>query len=124
MHEGTAFPIVETPASKDGTYYVAATGDRVYNEGERRITCVTPEGHVQSWMFQVADVNKVLASVSRICESGRDRVVFQKGSNYIENIESGRKTRMQERKGVYAIEACIDKKGMSKAGFAGQGASP
>ena len=29
----TSFPIVETAASKDGVYYVAASGDRVYNEG-------------------------------------------------------------------------------------------
>ena len=123
-HEATMFPTVETAASQDGTYYVAASGDRIYNEGEKRVTCITPEGHRQSWMFQVADVNKVLASVSRICESGEERVIFQKGNNYIENIKSGRRTRMQERNGVYIIEAWIDKASLPKAGFARQGASP
>ena len=117
-NEGTSFPIIETQASRDGTYYVAATGDRVYNEGERRITCTTPEGHQQSWMFQVAEVNKARASVSRICESGRERVIFQKGNSFIENIKSGRRTKLLERNGVYVLEAWIDK----QAGFARQGA--
>ena len=119
-HEGTTFPIIETQASRDGIYYVAATGDRVYNEGERRITCTTPEGHQQSCMFQVAEVNKALASVSRICDSGRDRVVFQKGDSFIENMKSGRRTKLIERNGVYVLEAWIDK----EAGFARPGATP
>ena len=70
-------------------------------------------------MFQVADVNKVLASVSRICESGRERVVFQKNDSYIENMETGRRTRMKERNGVYVIEAWIDR--TNAPDFAGQG---
>ena len=114
--EATIFPTIENAASKDGTYYVAASGDRIYNEGEKRVTCVTPEGHRQSWMFQVADVNKVLASVSRICESGEERVVFQRGNNYIENMRTGRRTNMQERNGVYAIEAWIDKQSVARQG--------
>ena len=83
------------------------------------MTCTTPEGHRQSWMFQIADVNKVLASVSRICEAGHDRVVFQKGDSYIENLKTGRRTQMRERNGVYEIEAWID-----KSGFPRQGATP
>ena len=118
-HEADKFPIVETQASRDGTYYVAATGDRVYNEGEKRITCMTPEGHQHSWMFQMAEVNKVLASVSRICESGQEKVVFQKNNSYIENLATGRKTHMKERNDVYVIEAWLD-----KAGFARQGVTP
>ena len=112
----TSFPIVETAASKEGTYYVAATGDRVYNEGERRVTCTTTDGHRQSWMFQVAEVNKVLASVSRICESGQERVVFQKGNSYIEHVKTGRRTQMQERNGIYVIDAWIVKSGFARRG--------
>ena len=119
-HEATTFPIIETQASKDGTYYVAATGDRVYNEGEKKVTCTTPEGNVQSWMFQVADVNKPLASVSRICQKETDRVVFQRGDSYIEHIPTGKKTKLKERNGVYVLEAWIDKAG--RADFAGPGA--
>ena len=121
-HAAPMFPTIETEAAKDGTYYIAATGDRVYNEGEKRVTCVTPEGHQQSWMFQVADVNKVLASVSRICESGQDRVVFQQGNSYIENVQTGRRTQMSERNGVYIIEAWIDTMGLPD--FGRQGATP
>ena len=123
-HEAAMFPTIETDASRDGTYYIAATGDRVYNEGEKRVTCTTPEGHQHSWMFLVADVNKVLASVSRICESSQERVVFQKGNNYIEHLKTGRRTQMKERNGVYVIEAWIDKGLLNKADFARQGATP
>ena len=114
---GDTFPLVETQAAKDGLYYISATGDRVYNEGERRITVTMPEGHKQSMMYQVAEVNKVLASVSRICESGRDRVVFQKNDSYIEHLKTGKRTRLEERNGVYVLEAWIDK----NAGFGRQG---
>ena len=95
---------------------MAATGDRVYNEGERRVTCTTTDGHQQSWMFQIAEVNKVLASVSRICESGQEKVVFQKGNSYIENIRTGRRTQMKERNGLYVIEAWIDRLDFARQG--------
>ena len=117
---GSMFPIIETQAAKDGMYYISATGDRVYNEGERRVTVTMPEGHRQSMMYQVADVNKVLASVSRICEGGHDRVVFEKGNNYIENLKTGRRTHMREHNGVYIIEAWID----TTAGFGRPGGIP
>ena len=115
----TSFPIIETKASQEGVYYVAATGDRIYNEGEKRVTCTTQEGHRQSWMFQIAEVNKVLASVSRICESGRHKVVFQKGDSFIEDVKTGQRTQLRERTGVYVIEAWID-----RSDFARQGATP
>ena len=115
----TSFPIIETKASKEGVYYISASGDRIYNEGEKRVTCTTQEGHRQSWMFQVADVNKVLASVSRMCESGRHKVVFQRGDSFIEDIKSGQRTQLRERNGVYVIEAWVD-----RSDFARQGATP
>ena len=115
-HEATQFPTIETEASREGTFYISATGDRVYNEGEKRITCRTPEGHQRSMMFQVADVNKALASVSRICESGRERVIFQKNNSYIEDTKTGRRTRLQERNGVYVIESWIDKASFGRQG--------
>ena len=99
-HEAATFPVIETTASKEGTYYIAATGDRVYIEGEKRVTYTTPEGRMRSLMFQVADVTKALASVSRICESGQERVVLQKNSSYIENLKADRRTHMKERGGV------------------------
>ena len=60
-------------------------------------------------MFQAAEVNKPLASVSRICEAGTDRVVFEKGNNYIEHMKTGRRTQLRERNGVYELDTWIDK---------------
>ena len=45
-------------ASREGVHYIAATGARIPNEGDR--TC---EGQPFSWLFQVAEVNKIFASV-------------------------------------------------------------
>ena len=52
---------------------------------------------------QVADIKKVLASVSRICEVG-NRVAFEGKSGYIQNIQTGRKTDFKQENGVYTFE--------------------
>ena len=70
-------------------------------------------------MLQIVDVNKVLASVSRICETGRNRVVLQKGDSFIEDANTGQRTQLRERNGVYVTEAWI-----VRPGFALQGATP
>jgi hypothetical protein len=67
------------------------------------------DGENQAMLFQVCDVNKVLASVSRLCAGGC-RVVFETGNNYIENMNTGRITPLQERNGVYVLEAWASRK--------------
>ena len=54
-------------------------------------------------LFQVCDVTKPLASVSKICRKGH-RVVFEEGCSYIENLHSGEVTWMREVSGVYTID--------------------
>ena len=54
----------------------------------------------------VADVSKVLASVSKICECG-SRVVFDESGSYIEDDESGGKTPIHKRNGVYVMDMRI-----------------
>ena len=59
--------------------------------------------------MQVAQVNKVLASVGKMCGAG-NRVVFddEEGS-YIEDKQSGEITPLHKRNGVYVMDMRIRK---------------
>ena len=52
--------------------------------------------------MQVADVNKVLASVKRICEAG-NTVSFDSNGGVIWNRATGKTTRLEERGGTYSF---------------------
>ena len=54
----------------------------------------------------VADVSKVLASVARICGCN-NRVVFDEEGSYIEDKQSGKRTPMHKRIGVYVMEVKV-----------------
>ena len=75
--------------------------------------------------FQVCDVTKPLASVSKICENGHS-VVFspswgQRGS-YIVSHENGEKIWLTPKDGVYVLEAKIaPRRWQPEQGFARQG---
>ena len=54
----------------------------------------------------VADVSKVLASVSKICECG-SRAALDEAGSCIEDNESGEKTPIHNRNGVYVMDMRI-----------------
>ena len=56
---------------------MAANGARIANEGEADFSLQDKEGKLHSWVFQIANVNKVLASVSAMVDAGH-RVVFHR----------------------------------------------
>jgi hypothetical protein len=58
---------------------------------------------VSSFMFQVTDVGKPPASVSRILDRGNNVVVSRKGS-HIMNEATGEKIPIQEEKGTFVME--------------------
>ena len=64
-------------ASGAGVNYVAANGARIANEGEADFSFQDKEGKLHSWVFQIANVNNVLASVSAMVDAGH-RVVFDR----------------------------------------------
>ena len=89
---------------------------------------LTKEGERAKMTFQMANVNKALASVRRICEAGK-RVVFDEDGSYIENKATGKKTEMQKQNGVYVIKVKMPKSaqvssvGEDHAGEEGSGTS-
>ena len=100
---GSGFPISPTRESAMGIGYRAANGARIKNHGERIIEGLTEKGQTLKMRITVADVSKVLASVSKICECG-SMVVFDEAGNYIEDKESGEMTPIRNRDGVYVMD--------------------
>ena len=104
-------PIESTWASREGYCYRAANGQLLPNLGERKIRGVTQEGSAVGLTFQVAEVTKVLGSVSKFCEAG-NRVVFDDSDpegGCIMNKSTGVRTQMHKSDGVYKIPAWMRK---------------
>ena len=85
---GERFLINPTRESRMGIAYRAANGTPIKKHGERIIEGLTEGGQKLKMRITVADVSKVLASVSKICECGR-RVIFDEEGSYIEDKTSG-----------------------------------
>ena len=64
---------------------MAASDHCIPNEGETDFKFKSREGHKLSWVFQVAEVNKVLASVAALVDS-RHRVTFDKDDKTGEDV--------------------------------------
>ena len=49
-----AFKVNQTDASRNGKYYLAANGERIYNEGEKKLQGYPQEGTPLKMTMQVA----------------------------------------------------------------------
>lgn len=99
------------PASgmKGQAKYVAANGSRMGNYGQKKVPLRTNMGgNKQAITFQVTDVTKPLAAVSRIVEKGN---VVQFGpkaeDNFIRN-SAGSKIPIRQERGTYVIDVQYD----------------
>ena len=95
--------VKEGPAAKSGVQYECANGDRIPNLGEQKFVAYTQEGCQKGIRAQVCEVNKALLSVRRLVEAG-NRVVFDAGGSYIEDIYRGEKMYLQEKQGMYSLK--------------------
>ena len=93
-----------------GKAYSAANGHTIKNEGERLVSMVTKEGQWKNMTFQVCDVTRPLASVSKIVEAGHS-VIFNPShdarGSYIQNHATGERTWPTARDGVYVLETKV-----------------
>ena len=90
-------------------HYWAASGEPIFNEGEREVRCRTLDGFERTLVFHVCDVTKPLGRVSRICSKG-NRVVLDEEGSYIMQKATGHKVPLVQRDGVYVLEAWVWKK--------------
>ena len=113
MVRGRGNNIRPSAASKAGVHYVAATSHRVANEGETDLHFMTIDGKRQNWRFQVAEVNKVLASVSYLVDQGY-RVVFEKcqksgrDMSLISRQSDNTMIKMRRDRNVWLIDAWVE----------------
>ena len=116
-------PLVEGEAKKAGVRYVAANGAKMENYGEKKVR-FRKEGvtGINSMLFQVTDVGKPLASVSRILDKG-NTVVFSRGhgGSYVVSDRTGQRIPLIEEKGTFVMEVEYLEPDPLDEGFAGQG---
>ena len=100
-------------ASEAGVHYVAANNGRIPNEGEADLEFKSAEGHPHSWTFQIAEVNKVLAAVSALVDSGC-RVVFDRDAktgsdiSFIVDKATGVETKLRRENNVWVVDAWVE----------------
>ena len=113
MVRGRHNKIRPSEASRRGVHYVSATSNRIPNEGETDLRFETGDGVAVDLTFQVAEVNKVLASVSYLVDSGH-RVVFDMDEDtgedfsFITNKKTGTCIKMRRDRQVWVVDAFVD----------------
>jgi hypothetical protein len=102
-----------SPGSKKGMCYVAAGNERIKNEGEITFDFESLEGHRESFVFQIAAVNKALGSGAYMVDHGF-RVVYDKDMDTDEDLsymihkKSRRAFRFRREKNVWILDAVVD----------------
>ena len=89
-----------------GLHYVAANGARIANEGEQSVELMTEEGSKGKWTFQVAKVNKPLASVGKLLDTGH-RVVLDEDGSYVLNKRTRQVMRIRRERGVFVLDVWL-----------------
>ena len=91
-------------------FYVAASGTRLGNLGQFLLKFTTREGYEGDLIFQVASVNKPLASVSHLTDLGYC-VVFSKHEgndvSYLLPKETNAFWKLRRERGVFVIDAFL-----------------
>ena len=127
MVRGRGNKIRSSKASRAGVHYVSATANRIRNEGDIDLHFDTEYGSKLNWTFQIAEVNKVLASVSYLVDNNH-RVVFDQDEDTGEDISfitdktSGDVIKMRRDRNVLFIDANIEEE--AEQGFTRPVAAP
>ena len=91
-------------ASQNGVTHVTADGSRIPNRGKKKVGFKTiKEDLKSSIVFQVTDVKRPLAAVSKIVEKG-NWVCFGPKEAYILNVAKNKRTALDLINGTYSLE--------------------
>jgi hypothetical protein len=104
-----AFEMKETLMSKRGIGFIAANGSNIKNYGEKKIVGYTDDGEGVSLRIQCADVKKVLGSAHKM-NLGGNVVVLDGERSYMQNKETGKKTRINYENGQYVMHVWVPAK--------------
>ena len=105
------FELRESAGSKKGQTYIAAAkdGKPIKNEGEKTIKFYTKPNKAsqkRKLTFQVANVNKMLASVAGFCDADNE-VIFRKHGGIIRSLNDGEITPFRRHGNIYLMDAFI-----------------
>ena len=98
---------------------MAANGGRIPNEGEFDFEFSTQEGHEESMIFQIAEVNKALGSVSYLVDNGY-KVIFDKDQASGKDLSlmihkaSSRITRFRRDRNIWVLDAMAKLEGFGR----------
>ena len=101
-----------SPGSKRGMCYVAAGNERIKNEGETTFDFESLAGHQESFVLQIAEVNKTLGSGAYMVDHGF-RIVYDKdihtdeGLSYMIHKLSKRAFRFRRGRNVWILDAVV-----------------
>ena len=102
----THIETTEGVAYKKGVQYEVASGELIDNLGEKQFIGVDGQGTARKITAQVCEVNKALLSVKRTVAAG-NRVVFENGGGYIEDLETGDRLPLEEKGGMYMLHMWV-----------------
>ena len=92
--------------SKAGGSYRVANGQRVPNVGQQSVHFQMDEGLPAGILFQTAAIERPLVSASQLAASGNS-VVFNKHGGAIVHEQSGKRTLLHKRGGIYVLRMWI-----------------
>ena len=96
------FDTVQTEMSKKGPGFRAANGSAIKHYGQKALEGVGDQYQTLNMTAQVADVKTALGSVNQMLKAG-NRVHFEKGNCYIQDVRTGKKTKMEEKGGTFEV---------------------
>ena len=104
----TMFGLRESDMSRNGSWFTAAQGSKIFPEGERTISGATATGMLAEMTFQVCPgLTNILASVRRVCEAGNKVIMDDQGGKII-NLASGDEIPLVLEQGVYYLELDVE----------------
>jgi len=118
------YRVSPSQGSKSGKHFVAANGGRILNLGETVLNLMDEKGGKLRSNFQIAEVSRMLYSVSQICDAGCE-VKFNKNEGLVQ--KDGRTlARFPRKGGLYVLTTTMRSPDAhlakpAEAGFAGQG---
>ena len=110
------YMVYETPQSKAGEEFSAASGDGIPNLGAMRIPVVTRENTQRLMNITAAPVVKPLMSVKQLCAMGHI-VLFDDDGSFILNKVTGELNQLREENGNYMMDCWVPP---TETGFGGQ----
>ena len=100
------YTIAESAASRQGRHFIGAGGDRITNHGQTELNLANDAGKKMRSNFQVADVTRMLMSVSQTCDNDLE-VHFNKLRGWVTDEEGKTIATFPRRGGLYVAEMTL-----------------